>query len=191
MTIRNNKGFTLVELLIVIAILGTLAVVVLIALNPVQQLARTRDAGRLSTITQLGHTMQALATGRNGVYPTNGGAGDCEYGETSGAAWIDNCLVTAGELNSLPVNPSYSALAGSAFPGCGVSATAQGDWCYRSTASSAAIYTRPESNSNINICPGGSTAWLLYSTTAGKGGVWCGGADPGAAITGADTGWID
>lgn len=40
----KNFGFTLIELLIVMAILGVLAVVVLVAINPVQQLARTRDA---------------------------------------------------------------------------------------------------------------------------------------------------
>jgi prepilin-type N-terminal cleavage/methylation domain-containing protein len=44
-----NYGFTLIELLIVIAILGVLAVVVLVAINPIEQLARTRDGGRLTS----------------------------------------------------------------------------------------------------------------------------------------------
>ena len=58
---RKNylKGFTLIELLIVIAILGVLAVVVLVAINPVQQLARTRDAGRKSSVAQIGHAVAA------------------------------------------------------------------------------------------------------------------------------------
>ena len=48
----SRRGFTLIELLIVMAILGVLAVVVLVAINPIQQLARTRDTGRKSGVTQ-------------------------------------------------------------------------------------------------------------------------------------------
>ena len=84
-----KKGFTLIELLIVIAILGVLAVVVLLALNPVQQLARTRDSGRISAVTQLGHALEAFATSNNGTYvPEN-------------VTWITT-LVNAGEIATVP-----------------------------------------------------------------------------------------
>ena len=42
-----NKGFTLVELLIVIAILAALAAAVVVVLNPAELLAQARDAQRL------------------------------------------------------------------------------------------------------------------------------------------------
>lgn len=48
-----NKGFTLVELLIVIALIGVLAVAVLAAINPLEQLNRARDTGMESDASQL------------------------------------------------------------------------------------------------------------------------------------------
>ncbi len=47
------KGFTLVELLIVIALIGVLAVAVLAAINPLEQLNRARDTGMESDASQL------------------------------------------------------------------------------------------------------------------------------------------
>lgn len=40
---KNNKGFTLVELLIVIGLLGALALIVISAINPIEQSNRTKD----------------------------------------------------------------------------------------------------------------------------------------------------
>ena len=48
-----SKGFTLVELLIVIALIGVLAVAVLAAINPLEQLNRARDTGMESDASQL------------------------------------------------------------------------------------------------------------------------------------------
>ncbi len=153
---RNLKGFTLIELLIVIAILGTLAVVVLLALNPVQQLARTRDAGRISTVTQLGHTIEAYATGNNGVYPV------------VAATWITS-LVTAGEVSVAPAVVNYTAGAAVA---CGQNA--QNGWCYNYVAATGAVvFARMESNANISKCAANQAAWFVYSTAAGRGGGVC------------------
>ena len=55
----SSKGFTLIELLIVIAILGVLAAGSLVAIDPVEQLARARDSGRKSAVTQMGRALQA------------------------------------------------------------------------------------------------------------------------------------
>ena len=48
-----SKGFTLVELLIVITILAALAAAVVVVLNPAELLAQARDAQRLSDMTTM------------------------------------------------------------------------------------------------------------------------------------------
>ncbi|NCN06993.1 MAG: hypothetical protein CO156_01380 [Candidatus Pacebacteria bacterium CG_4_9_14_3_um_filter_40_12] len=50
---RSAAGFTMIELLIVISILGILAVAVLSAINPVEQINRGRDTGSRSDAEQL------------------------------------------------------------------------------------------------------------------------------------------
>jgi len=47
------KGFTMIELLIVIAVLGILAIAVLAAINPIEQINRGRDTGSRSDAEQL------------------------------------------------------------------------------------------------------------------------------------------
>ncbi len=161
--ILREKGFTLIELLIVIAILGTLAVVVLLALNPLQQLARTRDAGRQSAVTQLGHALEAYATGRNGVYVT------------PNATWMTT-LQTAGEIATVPSAIAYS-ITGTAP----CTTNVQNSICYNSGAAGAApaiVYARLESQAQISRCASGQNAFSVYSTADGRGGVVCGATEP-------------
>jgi len=95
--IKNIKlyGFTLIELLIVLAILGVLAVVVLIAINPTQQLAKGRDTGRKSSVTQLGRELASYFTAR-AIFPRNN---NCTNMTSN---WMD-CLVAAGSLREIIV----------------------------------------------------------------------------------------
>lgn len=50
---KRIRGFTMIELLIVIAVLGILAVAVLAAINPIEQINRGRDTGSRSDAEQL------------------------------------------------------------------------------------------------------------------------------------------
>ena len=170
---KVTKGFTLIELLIVMAILGVLAVVVLVAINPVQQLARTRDAGRKSGVTQIGHALEAYYTSRNGVYLTEA------------AVWLQD-IVDAGELAVVP-----SGITDSAGPvACanqvvGTPAT----WCYDYDAVNGNIiaYARLESNPERSKCGAivnntNPSAWFVFSSADGRGGLVCntGAAEPAA-----------
>ncbi|NIT03538.1 prepilin-type N-terminal cleavage/methylation domain-containing protein, partial [Candidatus Saccharibacteria bacterium] len=47
------RGFTMIELLIVIAVIGILAIAVLAAINPIEQINRGRDTGSRSDAEQL------------------------------------------------------------------------------------------------------------------------------------------
>lgn len=63
----NKKGFTLVELLIVAAILGVMATFVIIQFRGVQ--ASARDAKRKSDIKQYAILLEVYANRNNGTYP--------------------------------------------------------------------------------------------------------------------------
>lgn len=52
-TVQKARGFTLVELLVVIAIVAILAAVVVLIINPLELTRRGRDAARLSDLSNL------------------------------------------------------------------------------------------------------------------------------------------
>lgn len=73
---RTGKaGFTMIELLIVIAILGILAVAVLSAINPIEQINRGRDTGSRSDAEQLLSAIDRY-NAFQGYYPWKQGASD-------------------------------------------------------------------------------------------------------------------
>lgn len=66
--VRQRAGFTMIELLIVISILGILAVAVLSAINPIEQINRGRDTGSRSDAEQLLSAMDRF-NAFQGYYP--------------------------------------------------------------------------------------------------------------------------
>ncbi|KKR30712.1 MAG: hypothetical protein UT61_C0003G0040 [Candidatus Woesebacteria bacterium GW2011_GWA1_39_8] len=158
-----RQGFTLIELLIVIAILGVLAVVVLVAINPVQQLARARDAGRIDTVAQLGRAVQAYYTTNSGVYPV-------DFTE----------LTTSGEIAQVPgeVTNSLTSLCTTA------TGTVQNGWCYESDTDSFILWSNLESDQNLNMgtCTTADGAYTSYLSLAGRSCVVCGTTTPGPDV---------
>ena len=90
----KKLGFTMIELLIVIAVLGILAVAVLSAINPIEQINRGRDTGSRSDAEQVISAVDRFYASQ-GFYPW-------QYGATSGGtpvlpwtqvdavdAWVD------------------------------------------------------------------------------------------------------
>lgn len=169
--LKKKTGFTLIELLIVMAILGVLAVVVLVAINPVQQLARTRDSGRKSTITQVGHALEAYFTGRGGNY----------IDETATPLWL-GALKIAGELSVEPSTIAIGVTTAGIVPCNGVlgggTGVEENEWCYKSTGADgsepAVVYTALESDSEISKCDSPlTTPFFVWSTADGRGGLVC------------------
>ena len=50
---KNSKGFTLIEILIVIAMLGALAVALLATLDPIEQIRKSQDAGVRNIVKEM------------------------------------------------------------------------------------------------------------------------------------------
>lgn len=90
---RQKRGFTLVELLIVIAILAILATVALLVLNPVQLLKQARDSQRISDIGTLNSALSFyLSTASTSSIDLDGATSACSslcYVNVSGTS--SNC----------------------------------------------------------------------------------------------------
>jgi len=148
----SSKGFTLVELLVVIAILGILAVVVLVAINPGEQIARGRDSARVELVSQVGTAMtrysvsQVLAT-----YP-------------AGSATWQNSLVTDRDLQVAASAPSPTVAC--------LATNSQNNICYAPLSSSSdyaiwinGIESTKEKN-RLAACAG--TVAAVYIGSKGK-----------------------
>lgn len=90
---KKQKGFTLIEVLIVVAIVGILASVVLVGLGPVQK--RGRDARRISDLRQA-QTGLELYYNKVGAYPATS-----DWASLATALKAENI-----GISNLPTDPS-------------------------------------------------------------------------------------
>jgi len=122
-----KKGFTLLELLIVIGILAILATVVALVLNPAELLRQARDSQRLSDLRTINSAIglwvsSATSTTLSGTtYCTvgtalfSGDSGSCTTNATTsidGTGWVDinfQAIPGGSPLSRLPLDPSQTA----------------------------------------------------------------------------------
>jgi prepilin-type N-terminal cleavage/methylation domain-containing protein len=67
----NKKGFTLIELIIVIAVIALLAAAVFVAVDPAQRIGEARDSQRWSDVTAVADGIMKYIADNNGTFPTS------------------------------------------------------------------------------------------------------------------------
>ncbi len=110
----SSRSFTLIELLIVVAIIGILAALIIVSLNLV--LPKARDAQRVAAMNELAKALDTYFI-NTGSYPNSSGWCTSAGGQTNGCFQQKlQPLITANLMSAIPVEP-YAAAAQCA--GCG------------------------------------------------------------------------
>lgn len=120
----KQKGFTLIEILLVIGIIAVLATVVIVALNPAKRFADARDSRRLSDIQSILSAVQQYIVDNKGTLPSGLVTTEKQIGTavTGCALTINNCSANtsycldmstdlAKYLKSLPYDPQNGSAA--------------------------------------------------------------------------------
>lgn len=70
----NERGFTLIEILIVIGMLAILATIVLVAINPLRQFAQARNTQRQANVAAILNAVGNRIADNRGVFAASGSA---------------------------------------------------------------------------------------------------------------------
>lgn len=100
----NTRGFTIVELLIVIVVIGILAAITIVAYNGVQQ--RARDAQRQSDIQTIAKALEMYYID-NGAYPDGNGSTTINgsWSTTADSSWQNLATALKPYISNLPSDP--------------------------------------------------------------------------------------
>ncbi len=114
----NNKGFTLIEILIVIVIIAILALVVFVAINPVGRIHDANNSSRVSNVKSIFNAVQMYTSDNSGAYP--GGLTQLSsplissaaygYSVTGSTIGVPNCVTGSGTLPNATVSVSSSCV---------------------------------------------------------------------------------
>jgi len=110
----NKKGFTLVEVLLVIVIIAILAGIVIVAVNPARQIAQTNNTERSADVKTILDAVHQYAVDNRGALPANITTTATAIG--SGAGLIDICSdLVPTYVAEMPFDPTAT---GAAYTSC-------------------------------------------------------------------------
>ena len=108
---RAKRGFTLLEILLVIAAIGILAAIVLIAINPNRQLSQARNAQRRADVNTLYKALEQYLINTSS-YPEgidNIPRDICINGNTINCVNLEEGILVPTYLTFIPVDPTGGA----------------------------------------------------------------------------------
>jgi prepilin-type N-terminal cleavage/methylation domain-containing protein len=115
----SQKGFTLLEILLVVAAIAILAGIVIIAINPNKQLGDTRNAQRKVDVNTILNAVYQYSIDNKGVVPSTITTTSTEICKTGGTCTglIDLSVLTASEkyLTAMPIDPSCASANGNCY----------------------------------------------------------------------------
>lgn len=116
-----QKGFTLLEVLLVVAILGILAAIVIVAINPNKQLAAARNAQRQADVNTVLNGVYQYAIDNNGQVPSsirNGAQNVCADLDSNNCSGLVDLTVLTDNgtyLVAIPMDPTAGSGADSGY----------------------------------------------------------------------------
>jgi type IV pilus assembly protein PilA len=115
---KNKKGFTLIEVLIVIGIIAILAAIVLVAINPSKQFRQANDTQRLSNLNAILNGVGQYMADNKGALPAVITTSTSTI-KKSGLNSADLCDVLVPEyMASLPTDPTIGSPRGGQVSNC-------------------------------------------------------------------------